>query len=82
VRKISTTKAFAALVEGTLSGKIRWPMTPEQKAELAAEVAESAARAPVGDAYGRWLASGNDWLSRKRREHPEAFAKADDDEED
>jgi len=65
MKKISTTRAFADLVLATNAGKIKWPLTKEQRAQLAADAAEP----PSGDAYGRLLASGNDWLSRFRREH-------------
>jgi hypothetical protein len=70
VRKISTTKAFAALVTDTLSGKVRWPLTAEQRAALAADAAEQDELPPLlGSAYDRLLDSGEDWLSRFKREH-------------
>jgi transposase len=78
MRRISTSKAFARQVTDTLSGKVRWPLTPEQRARIAADLAEAASQPSAADAYSRHLASGEDWLSRKRREHPEAFANEED----
>jgi hypothetical protein len=78
MRRISTTKAFARQVTDTIAGKIRWPATPEQRKQAEADLAAAAAIPESGDAYSRHLASGEDWLSRKRREHPEAFANEED----
>jgi hypothetical protein len=69
VRKISTTRAFADLVLATNAGKIKWPLTKEQRAQMAADAAEQATWPPSGDSYGRLLDSGEDWLSRFKREH-------------
>jgi hypothetical protein len=77
MRRISTTKAFARQVTDTIAGKIRWPATPEQRKQAEADLAAAAAIPESGDAYGRLLASRNDWLSRWKRAHPELVAEAE-----
>jgi hypothetical protein len=81
MRKISVSKAFAAQVAATNAGRIKWPaqrrpLTDKERAELAAIEAAP----PRLSGYERHLASGNDFLSRFKREHAdlyEAAAKAD-----
>jgi hypothetical protein len=70
MRKILTTRAFADLVLATNAGTIKWPLTAEQRAALAADAAEQDAL-PVraGSAYDRLVDSGEDWLSRFKRDH-------------
>ena len=76
-------KAFARQVADTIAGKLRWatprpPANPLTKAALA-ELADLRANPHEGDAYGRHLASGNDFLSRITREHqPPTTGDSDD----
>lgn len=65
-----TTQAFAQLVTDTIEGRIRWvrskPLCDKERAEIAEM---QASPTTPRDAYGRWLASGQDFLSRFKREH-------------
>jgi hypothetical protein len=81
MKRVTTSKAFAAQVIATNAGRIVWPrqQTPLTDKERAAFAAIGNAP-PTQNAYSALLASGNDWLSRKRREHPEALADTTNDD--
>jgi hypothetical protein len=70
--KMRLSHKDAKLVLDTLAGRKVWPRQPtpldeRERAKLEAEYAKAAAEPDPRDAYGRWLASGNDFLSRLKR---------------
>jgi hypothetical protein len=71
--KMRLSHKDAKLVLDTLAGRKVWPrpkptpLSDEERAKLDAEYAKAAAEPDPRDAYGRWLASGNDFLSRLKR---------------